>query len=558
MLYEWQMRATPIAALALAVAAACAVACDDATLWEPRAAGPKDHSNPFGWALGPDCVKCTRAENPDPRARLAPGWAPTRVVLFSANIGRAGENRDALLQALLAPRHKLYGGANELGPGIAHPPPYDDEIYQGLDALGLTPSQAFDDAQFTAPQGVVMVMTLVPWVDGPGVGGSSDFESGPIIRNFEFPIGIEAQLHRDGRPVGPAFTFEYVGHDRLTPAVTISGVDPPMAVAGASHAIIGVAANAALVEAALQAPDGTYEFRVSLKGPHYQGWEIVVPFRVGNGGEGGAPPMTGVAGSVGPGGGGTAGSGGTGGAGGMATGAGGGAGTGGPGGPRVGLVPDANGAFDGSNVAGVRGAWWAGGDFYGLDGAAGGGSCSLAGFPPGSCSMINSPSPGQPFTPDVKGAMCTAGVVAPVIPGSDGQPAWSSIWGTIVGFNLAVDDAGVAGPYDAIAHRFTGFAFDIDGGVPPGGPWMRVEFATVGTNDAAPYWQGNVSDTSPIQRSGHYEIRWPEVGGPMYLGPSAPPFDPAQLTSIRFHVVPNTFGPIPYGFCIRNTAFLID
>ncbi len=172
--------------------------------------------------------------------------------------------------------------------------------------------------------------------------------------------------------------------------------------------------------------------------------------------------------------------------------------------------------------------------------------------------MINSPSLDQPFTPDVKGAMCTAGVVAQVITGSDGLPAWSAIWGTIVGFNLAVDDAGVAGPYDAIAHKVTGFAFDLDGAGPPGGPWMRVEFATVGTNNGAAYWQGAVSDTSPVQRAGHYEMRWPEVGGPMYLGPSAPPFDPTQLTSIRFHVVPNTSAPIPYGFCIRNTAFLTD
>ena len=172
--------------------------------------------------------------------------------------------------------------------------------------------------------------------------------------------------------------------------------------------------------------------------------------------------------------------------------------------------------------------------------------------------MISSPSLNQPIAPDVTGAMCTAGVVAQVIAGSDGQPAWSSIWGTIFGFDLAVDDAGVAGPYDAIARKFTGFAFDIDGPGAPALAWLRVEFATVGTNNGAPYWLGAVSDTSPVQRAGHYEIRWPEVGGPMYLGASAPPFDPTQLTSIRFHVVPNISMPIPYGFCIRNTAFLMD
>jgi hypothetical protein len=542
------MRATPIAALA--VAAVCAVACDDATLQPPRVAAPKDHSNPFGWVLGPDCIDCTRTENPDPRARDAPEWAPARVVLFSANIGSAGASRDTLLQALLAPRHKLYGAANQLGPGIAHPPPYEDEIYEGLDALGITPSQAFDDAQFTAPQGVVMVMTLVPWGDRR-VGGSSDFEAGPIISNFEFPIALEAQLHRGGRPVGPAFTFEYLGHDRLTPAVTVSGVDPPVGVSGASHAIIGVVANGSLAQSALQAPDGAYAFRVTLKGADYQGWEVVVPFKVGKGGTGDVPPMAGAGGTSGTG------------VGGMPGGSGvGGTSGGSPGGPGGGpplpttarLVPDPNGVFDGNNAAGVRGSWWATGDFYGLDGSPAGGACSMAGFPPADCSMISTPALDRPFAASVSGAMCTSGVVAQVKTGSDGLPAWSSIWGTIVGFDLAVDDAGVAGPYDAIARGFTGFAFDIDNVSP--GPWLRVEFATVGTNNSAAYWSGVMHDVSPVPGPGHYEIRWPDVGGPMYLGQNAPPFDPRQLTAIRFHVVPNVSVPIPYGFCISNTAFL--
>ena len=265
-----------------------------------------------------------------------------------------------------------------------------------------------------------MVMTLVPWGDGQDVGGSSDFESGPIISNFEFPIRLEAQLHRNGQPVGAAFTFEYLGHDRLSPPVTISGIDPPAAVSGASHGIIGVAANGSLVQSALQPLDGTYEFRVTLKGADYHGWEVVVPFTVGKGSSGDVPPTPGTGGSTGPGG--AGGGAGSGGVGGSAAGGSGGSG-------RVIRGPDPSGAFDGSNAAGVRGSWWAGGDFYGLDGSAGGGSCSLAGFPPLSCSIITSPPLDQLFVPDASGAMCTAGVVPQVISGSDGQPAWSSIRG---------------------------------------------------------------------------------------------------------------------------------
>ena len=81
--------------------------------------------------------------------------------------------------------------------------------------------------------------------------------------------------------------------------------------------------------------------------------------------------------------------------------------------------------------------------------------------------------------------MCTSGTVAQVLSGSDGQPAWSSIGGNIIGLDLV--DTGsnrwssVLPPYDAIAHGITGFAFDIDA-VPSGGH-LRVGFATVGTEE---------------------------------------------------------------------------
>ena len=537
------MRSTPLNALA--VAAACFVACDDATLQEPRAPEPKDHANPSDLPLGPDCVGCTREQFG------FPSWLPARVVLFSGNVGPAGEYRDSLLQSLLAPRHQFAPKQQAHLSVDPHPPPYDDEIYDLLDARGITPSQVFEDAQFTAPEAVVMAMTVVA-SENAHPGPSTDFETGLAISPPEMPIAIDGDLYRDGKLFDPA-------HDRQAIAPNPDGAAlPPY-----SHFFLGFAGNSALAKAPRVPPDGYYEYRITMVGAT-GGWFVRVPFKVGKGGNGDVPSTSGAGGSVGPGAGGSAG-GGAAGAGGTATGLGGSPVPGGPGGSAAGggpgiivpLVPDANGAFDGNNAAGVRGAWWAGGDFYGLDGSEGGGSCSLAGFVPGDCSMINTPPPGQPITP-VNGAICTGGVVAQVISGSDGQPAWSSIWGTSLGFDLAVDDAGVAGPYDAPAHKFRGFAFDIEGPTPPGGPWMRVEFATVGTDDGAAYWQGAVSDTSPVLRSGHYEIRWQEVGGPFYMGASAPPFDSTRLTSIRFHVVPNMIMPIPYGFCIRNTAFLMN
>jgi hypothetical protein len=225
------------------------------------------------------------------------------------------------------------------------------------------------------------------------------------------------------------------------------------------------------------------------------------------------------------------------------------------------LVPDADGHFDGSNGAGVVGSWWATGDYF-TDGTAGGiGDCPAAGFPAASCSAITTPTPGMPFRPDPTGKrMCTSGTAAQVVSGSDGQLAWTSIWGNIIGFDLVdpgADRWSTAGPsYDAIARGITGFAFDIDA-VPAGGR-LRVGFATAGTEKAPAYWGGALEDLSPITAPGHYEMRWAEIGGPKYLGPSAPPFDPTMLKWIQFHVASTNIGPVPYGFCISNATLLTN
>src|SRR4029078_4286763 len=108
--------------------------------------------------------------------------------------------------------------------------------------------------------------------------------------------------------------------------------------------------------------------------------------------------------------------------------------------------------------------------------------------------------------------MCASGTSAQVIAGSDGTLAWPSIWGKIIGCDIATPDPSpmpVVGTYDAPAHGITGFAFDID--APPVGGHLRVMFATPGTENHPAYWDGAVSDASPISGPGHYELRWPEV-----------------------------------------------
>jgi len=229
-----------------------------------------------------------------------------------------------------------------------------------------------------------------------------------------------------------------------------------------------------------------------------------------------------------------------------------------PPGPGIALVTNADGWLE-PNAAGAVGAWWSTGDYYGEDGTPGAGSCPNAGFPMSGCSTLTTPTPGMWFRPDPAGGeMCTSGIAAQVLMGNDGQFAWSAIWGNIVGFNLATPDSGPApavGNYDAPAHGITGFAFNIDGVLPFG--HLRVLVTTADNHTDSAYWDGAAMDLSPYSGPGRYAIRWPEVGGPLYLG-GAPPFDPTKIEAIGFHVVSRETEAAPYAFCISNVALLTN
>jgi hypothetical protein len=224
----------------------------------------------------------------------------------------------------------------------------------------------------------------------------------------------------------------------------------------------------------------------------------------------------------------------------------------------IAITPNPTGYYDGTNAAGVTGAWWATGDDYGPSGTPGTGDCPMAGFAAPQCSSIATPAPGQPFTPNPPNAeMCTTGVVAQVLAGDGGAPAYSVIWGNMIAFDLdnPSGDAGTTakGQYDAPARGITGIAFDID--TPPPGS-LRVEFQTLGTESNAAYWGGLASNASPIS-VGHNEIRWSDVGGPLYLS-NPPPFDPTKLESVAFHVFANAVATVPYSFCVYNVIMLTN
>lgn len=224
----------------------------------------------------------------------------------------------------------------------------------------------------------------------------------------------------------------------------------------------------------------------------------------------------------------------------------------------IALGADANGWLD-ANAAGAVGQWWSTGDDFAVDGTSGEGNCPTAGFPMTACSTLTTPTPGTPFRPDANGRMCTAGTAAQVVPGRDGALAWSAIWGNMIGVSLATSDPSpvpVRGTYDAPAHGITGFGFDIDGELPLGR--FRVLVTTAENDGDAAYWGGATMDLSPYQGPGHYEIRWPDVGGPMYLGPGAPPFDPTKIESISFDVAGRADFAASYDLCVGNFTLLTN
>jgi len=234
-------------------------------------------------------------------------------------------------------------------------------------------------------------------------------------------------------------------------------------------------------------------------------------------------------------------------------------GDGGPSGAGDPVVPSPEGFLDGSNAAGILGAWYSYGDWYGgTPAVAMGGDCPKANFTEAQCSSIATPIPGQPFT-NVDGKMCTSGTAAVVV-----EMNYSAIWGTGIGFDMnngGTDDGGtgIKQSWDAAMHNVTGFSFHID--MPPTGGQMRVEFPTnavPGTTDInAAYWGGEGANLSPFTKTGDYSFKWADVGGPMYLTPHMP-FDKTKILSMQFHVVTGTSSPIPFNYCISNLRSLHD
>jgi hypothetical protein len=152
------------------------------------------------------------------------------------------------------------------------------------------------------------------------------------------------------------------------------------------------------------------------------------------------------------------------------------------------------------------------------------------------------------------GAMCLTGTAAKVL-----ATDYANIYGIGIGLDFN-NQGGMQLPYDAPAHKVTGFSFDLTG-VPPGG--IRVEFPTTDTNAS-----GFDSYSIVAAGDGHYvadlttSATDPHKLHPSFTpatGMTEPPFNPANLLAIQFHVATNTTAAIPVtGMCVNNLTPILS
>jgi hypothetical protein len=213
--------------------------------------------------VGPHCKSCSVTQ------LKTPVWRFASAVLSVAPIGSAALGNESYfewLAKLFSPQHQLVDYI--YGPGLSHPPPYDDELFQLLTVAGGTPQQSFTAAEFGAPNGIALMLTMAPNANAP-VGSSVDFDSGPIIPNQLFPLFIDGNLYRNGVLYDGEFDNFYPGYNSLS---------TPIEKDGPSHSILLFAENSSYVPNIESA--GSYVFRISVVDASEAGWVLDVPFTV--------------------------------------------------------------------------------------------------------------------------------------------------------------------------------------------------------------------------------------------------------------------------------------
>lgn len=187
----------------------------------------------------------------------SPLWEPVDFHQFSAS-----QDYESVVSALLAPPDHTFHPALGIGPGAAHPGPYDTELGQSVAALGYEEHSVFPKEDGLPPKLIYHVWMVVP-SEGAPTGKTPDFDSGPMIPNTVFPIHVTVEFYHDDMPIdGYYWEFD-------VPALNMT-LDPPFDVDGHSHfPIFGQTGFSVLPN-----ETGTVETRVSMIDADGNGWDL--------------------------------------------------------------------------------------------------------------------------------------------------------------------------------------------------------------------------------------------------------------------------------------------
>ncbi len=175
---------------------------------------------------------------------------------------------DDWITSIVSPTHVLYPVEGLFGPGTPHSGPYDNEGYTLFTAAGVTAKQNFMTAEFTAPLGIMFTVNVIPGI-GAISGSSVDSTSGPILSNALFPFFIDGDMYQEGVLYDPNFDSSYPGYNDFS---------PPIAVDGASHFMLWFGENSSFAVGV--APEGSYDFKISVVDALGAGWDADLPFTV--------------------------------------------------------------------------------------------------------------------------------------------------------------------------------------------------------------------------------------------------------------------------------------
>lgn len=214
------------------------------------------------------------ADSDDPKPVLTmkkiknPTWQPVDFHRFSADVGEAYSHSLRPTEELLPPPGHVPSEVFGIGPGAAHPGPYDTELTEGMRAQGFVEQSTFTQEEVTLPLSAFAIWMIVPTSAAPS-GSSPDSPSGPIIPNTLFPLHVDFQAYFDGVAVdGDHGEFDVPPLD--------AALDPPFDVDGHSHFPIVFIEDLA----SLPGTTGTHEWRGTMIDAAGNGWELSTSFKI--------------------------------------------------------------------------------------------------------------------------------------------------------------------------------------------------------------------------------------------------------------------------------------